>query len=273
MISNSNLSFYHQGTNSEFLGKAVLLIHGLTGAPSEMSYIGKQLNKMGFTVYAPLLAGHGVDEKTLLKTNWQDWLKSVEDAYFALRENHKKIFVAGICAGGALGMALATKHPEIAGVAVYSMAFRYDGWNMGHLHRVTPLLSLVAGLPIIREIGFGEKPPFGIKDERLRKIVTNSGQEFISGALENFPMGGLYEMYKMNNYLKKSLPKMTVPTLLIHAKEDDVAHYRNAYAVQKLHGGKCEVVLLEDSYHMIHIDKERKKVAELTAIFFEAEHG
>ena len=77
----------------------------------------------------------------------------------------------------------------------------------------------------------------------------------------------------MNNYLKKALPKMTVPTLLIHAKEDDFAHYRNAYAVQKLHGGKCEVVLLEDSYHMIHIDKERKKVAELTAIFFEAEHG
>ena len=248
--------------------KAALLIHGLTGAPSEMKYIAKHLHKEGYTVSAPLLAGHGVDMKTLLKTGWEDWLESIEKAYLELKKTHKHVYVAGICAGGALGLLLADKYPEIAGAVVYSMAFRYDGWNMGHLHKITPLLSLVAGLPKVRNIGFGEKYPFGIKDERLRKIITNTGQAYIPGALEHFPMGGLYQMYLMNNRLKKALPKMTTPTLMLHAKEDDVSHNRNSYAVQKLHGGKCSVVLLEDSYHMIHVDKERKKVAHLTADFF-----
>ena len=44
-------SFYLQGSEE----KGVLLVHGLTGTPSEMRFIGKQLHKMGFTVYAPTL--------------------------------------------------------------------------------------------------------------------------------------------------------------------------------------------------------------------------
>jgi carboxylesterase len=66
---------------------------------------------------------------------------------------------------------------------------------------------------------------------------------------------------------------MQTPTLLIHAKEDDVSHPRNAERIQRLHGGQCEVVLLDNSYHMLHIDQERHKVADLTADFFEDIHG
>lgn len=37
--------------------KACLLIHGLTGSPSEMAYLAVKLNTAGFTVKAPLSAG------------------------------------------------------------------------------------------------------------------------------------------------------------------------------------------------------------------------
>ena len=45
-----------------------------------------------------------------------------------------------------------------------------------------------------------------------------------------------------------------------------------AEAIQKLHGGRCEIGWLEDSYHMIHVDQERHKVAHMTADFFGAPH-
>ena len=42
---------------------ACLLIHGLTGSPSEMAYLAERLNTAGYTVKAPLLPGHGTDIK------------------------------------------------------------------------------------------------------------------------------------------------------------------------------------------------------------------
>ena len=46
-------SFHWEGTN----GKGVLLVHGLTGAPAEMMFVGRQLHKRGFTVSNPNAKG------------------------------------------------------------------------------------------------------------------------------------------------------------------------------------------------------------------------
>ena len=35
-----------------------LLVHGLAGTPAEMKILGKRLNRYGFTVLCPQLAGH-----------------------------------------------------------------------------------------------------------------------------------------------------------------------------------------------------------------------
>jgi carboxylesterase len=102
-----NLGFEWPGTN----GRAVLLVHGMTGAPGEMKLVARRLHRRGFTVMAPLLAGHGMDEAELLKTRWPDWLGSVRLAYEALAAAHDEVHVAGICVGGALGLALCAEAP------------------------------------------------------------------------------------------------------------------------------------------------------------------
>ena len=265
---NSPLSFFHQGSN----GKAVLLIHGLTGSPTEMSYLGKKLHRAGFTVYAPLLAGHGNGVKELLQTKWQNWYQSVEQAYLDLRKSFQKIYVAGICAGGSLGLKLASEYSEISGLVLYSITFRYDGWNMPHhyciYYALAPLKSILQYIPIIRSINFVETEPFGLKDKKLRQMVQ-SGNAIIEGALDSFPILALSQMYDLNKNIKKILPQITTPTLLIHAKEDDMSHPRNAEYVAKQIGDKCQIHWLENSYHMVHIDQERHKVAALTIDFFQ----
>ena len=254
------------------LGKAVLAVHGMTGAPSEMKFLAKRLHKRGFSVAAPLLAGHGVDEKNLLRTTWQDWLASVRDAYQALKRDYDEVYIAGICVGGALGLALAAEDPSVAGTAVYSMTYRYDGWNMKRWYSaIAPFAEPFAGLPLVRRMSFVEPYPFGLKDERLRDGMASAQGAVIPGALDRVPLGAMAEMHRLSAHLDKVGKRIRQPTLILHAQDDDMSHPRNAHRLKEsLGGSRVALHLLDDSYHMIHVDRQRDLVGDMTADFFGA---
>jgi carboxylesterase len=262
-----DLSFRLRGS----LGKAVLLVHGMTGAPGEMKVLAKKLHRRGFSVAAPMLAGHGFDEATLLKTGWRDWLGTTRTAFEQLRAEHDEVYVAGICVGGALGVALAAEEPRVSGMAVYSMTYRYDGWNMKRWYSaMTPLVQPFARLPLVRRISFEEPYPFGLKDERLRDGAANAQGAVIIGALDRLPFGSMWEMHDLCEHVDRVGRQVTQPTLIVHAREDDMSDPRNAYRLQRALGGPTALYLLDDCYHMVHVDRQRDLVADLTAEFFGA---
>lgn len=247
----------------------MLLVHGLTGAPAEMKFVAKRLHDAGYTIYAPTLAGHGRDEHALLATRFEDWVESLRAALDRFGSHVTEIHAAGICVGGGLALYLAHLEPQrVKSVVIYSATLNYDGWASPHYYKLAPWgVPLISRLPLLRRMAFNEAEPFGVKSERLRKLMMTGGG--IEGTLPRFPLRALNQNYRLNRNLKQILPQMTTPTLLIHATEDDVSHPRNARRIQALHGGRCDVVMLEDSYHMLHVDQERRQVADLTARFFE----
>jgi carboxylesterase len=251
--------------------KGALLIHGLTGAPAEMMFLAKRLNKRGFTVHTPQLAGHCGSVDALLRTTWSDWLQSVRDAYKKLAAQVDEVSVAGICVGGALGLALAAERPEVSRAAVYSMTFEYDGWNMHRWYRLAPLMRLAHVAPMLRTLRFQERHPYGIKDQRLRDRLEQSPESVIAGALPFMPLGALLEMYRLCRHVERLGPSISQPTLIAHAVEDDMSNVRNAYRLAKALNGPVDMMLLEDSFHMIHVDRERNRLADETARFFGAE--
>jgi carboxylesterase len=262
-----DLSFRLPGST----GKAVLLIHGMTGAPAEMKFLAKRLNRRGLAVAAPLLAGHGVDEANLLKSTWRDWLGSVREGFTALSAEHDEVYVAGICVGGALGLALAAEEAKVAGAAAYSMTYRYDGWNMkGWYSAIAPYAEPFAGLPLIRRLSFVEPYPFGLKDERLRDGMLSAQGAVIPGALDRIPLGAMSEMHRLARHLDRVASRIRQPTLILHATDDDMSHPRNAYRLKAALGGPVELQLLDDCFHMIHVDRQRDLVGDLTADFFGA---
>ena len=248
--------------------RGVLMIHGLTGAPGEMKFQAKRLHRQGFDIYAPQLAGHGGDRSVLLRTTWRDWLGSVVAAYDAFAREVDEVHVAGVCVGGALGLALSTLRPAIKSAVVYSMTFEYDGWNMQGWMRGAYAIQLVANLPGVRRISFEEPYPFGVKDERLRERIARAG--VIDGSLDRLPFGALFQMYRLGRHIERIGGEVQVPCLILHAREDDMSHPRNAHRLARAVAGPARVRLLDDSYHMIHVDRERDLVAELTADFFAA---
>jgi carboxylesterase len=248
--------------------RGVLLIHGMTGAPGEMKPLAKRLIRRGFSVACPQLAGHGADQATLLATGWRDWLDSVVRAYDAFAAEVKEVSVAGVCAGGALGLLLARERPAVRAAAVYSMTFEYDGWNMPRWAAAAPAIQLMANLPGVRNLSFAEPWPFGLKDERLRELAAVAPESLIEGALPRMPLGSLYQLYRLGRQVERQGAGIFTPTLILHAREDDMSHPRNAARLQAALGGSVEMRLLEDSFHMIHVDKERDVVADMTARFF-----
>ena len=51
--------------------RGVLLIHGITGSPSEMKLLGEFLAEQGFSVLGVRLCGHGTSAGELKNTNWK----------------------------------------------------------------------------------------------------------------------------------------------------------------------------------------------------------
>lgn len=251
----------------------VLLIHGLTGTPMEMKLLGKGLNRAGFTVHGMQLAGHCGNVDDLLATGWHDWYASVEKAADELRSKVDHLFVGGLSMGALLALKLAAERPDqICGVGVYGATFRYDGWSIPAVARLSFLLPLFKKLGIGRNRSFMEAPPYGIRDERLRAQVSTAmlGGDSAAAGLPGNPWYSLAEMYELAADVRQRLSQVTAPCLVAHASEDDVASVKNAELVMREVSAPVELLLLKDSYHMITIDKERRTLIERSAAFFEA---
>jgi carboxylesterase len=249
----------------------VLLIHGLTGTPTEMRFVAKGLNRNGITVHAMQLAGHCGDEADLLKTGWHDWYRSVCDAADRLRGEVDQMFVAGLSMGALLALKLAADRPEqVDGLGLYGTTFVYDGWTIPWIGRLSFMLPLVCSLGFGWNQRFHECFPYGIKDERIRQRIANSmlSGDSAAAGLPGNPWPSLAEFYRLSFLVRRQLSSIRTPCLVVHAVDDDVASLKNVRMVVRGVQGPVETVLLENSYHMVTVDQERDKVIDRTTRFF-----
>jgi Esterase/lipase len=90
---------------------AVLLLHSFSGTANDMRLLGRFLERHGYSVYAPMFAGHGTNEPLdVLQAGspeiwWQQCLKAIE---FLKAQQKDKIYIFGL----SLGAIFATKALE-----------------------------------------------------------------------------------------------------------------------------------------------------------------
>jgi carboxylesterase len=192
-----------------FLGKpskpACLLVHGFTGTPKEMRWMGEFLNQQGYTCLAIRLAGHATEPEDMIRSNWIDWTASVEDGYQLLREMTGDIFLVGLSMGGALSLLLSTRF-DVRGVVVMSTPYKlpYDP----RLRYIDWISRIVPYMPKSREA-----PGTGWFDQ-------DSWKDHIS-----YPQNPLRSIGQLNQLLaamRTALPQVHVPVLLMHSMDD---HY------------------------------------------------
>ncbi|MEI6831108.1 MAG: alpha/beta fold hydrolase [Candidatus Omnitrophota bacterium] len=252
------------------------LIHGLTGTPKEMGSIGKCLNKQGFSVAAPLMLNHDKSISCLKRTTWQDIYSSIRNEFLKYTNDYENIFVAGLSFGALIGILLTHEFPhKVKALNCFSPTLFFDGWANPKLRILLPLIFKT---PLQYYFYLKEGYPYGIKNERLRSRIesfyTKSDLfDYSKVHLYGYsviPVSSMQQNHLLAKCVMKILPSMTTPIQLLQAKDDDVTSPKNSYYIYNHIGSQNkEVVLFENSYHIIIADQERDKVAEKTVAFFE----
>jgi len=244
-----------------------LLVHGLAGTPVELKFVAKGLAREGFTVQCCQLAGHCGSADDLEATHWPDWFADVTAAHDRLRGQCDHVIAGGLSMGAVLALHLAAQRPrELDGLVLYAPTFWYDGWAIPWYRF---LLKLGVHLPIARRYRFYERDPFGVKDPYIRSLVAGavmSGNSAEAG-LYAIPAKSLRELWRLANVVTAELPSIDVPALVVQAREDDISSVANAVHLQRRLGGLVDTLMLDDSYHMVTIDRQRDLVIERTVAF------
>ncbi len=258
-------------------GRAVILIHGLTGTPNEMRFLAGFFQKKGYAVICPRLAKHGEPLTVLKNARWEEFYTTVRDTFTKARAQYETVYTSGLSMGALLALLLAEEFGnKVAAVSGLSPTLFYDGWNVPWY---TCFLPLAYATPLKHFFYFKEVPPYGIKNENVRRFVHNyydkASIDDIKGAAQwgypYFPLTMLCELKRLVKYCIPRFKNITSPVQLIQAQNDDLTSVKNSQFIHDRVGSRQkEIVLLHDSYHVITADQERGKVAEAMDRFFNA---
>ena len=256
----------------------VMLLHGLTGAPSEFAYIARFLQRRGkLDVWCPTLLNHGGPIQLLAATRRDALYASVRSQFEEARRNaavtDSPLVIGGLSIGANLALMLAAEFPEaVAGVICLAPTLFYDGWNVPWAYRLLPLVDWI---PLKVFAYHREEAPYGLKDQALRAIVE---KEYAAKSLHDhtqghngyahYPIQLVCETRHLIKDCKRALPRVQAPILVVQAQHDDATGPRNAeFVLSRTGSRRKELLLLQNSYHIVTADLERAKVAEAMHAF------
>lgn len=246
---------------------AVLLFHGMTGSPYEMKKYGQYLHELNYDVYCDCLPGHGDYVEEIYTVTYKDWLNCAYNRFEQLRSKYDEVYVSGLCLGAVLAIAVAQKYPdEVTGVIALSTTLFLDGWRLPWYKILIPI-----GLSTLVRFyyTYPECEPHGIKNLRTRNIVKKLLEKSDVGMMD-FPMTCIFELLKLSRFVRKreNMQKVIAPILFIHSKEDDLTSTKSAkVSYNGISSNDKQLIILNDSYHMVLYDNEKDYVFETVGKF------
>lgn len=229
-----------------------LLVHGFTGTPKEMRLLGEYLHGRGHAVLGVRLAGHATQVEDMIRTRYQDWLNSVEDGWHLLQDYTEKVVIIGFSLGGVLSLTFASNFP-VAGVV--AMATPYEIPNK-----------------LVKTLG-----PFIILLSKILPTMDQGEAEWFNPEMQKdhiyyhkAPLRSVYELTQLTKQMHSSLPKMNIPMLVIHSRNDLNVLPENGERLFKHIGSQDKThIWVEGTNHNLVRDGEVKKVFEPVAGFVE----
>ena len=238
--------FFHQGNRV-----GCLVLHGVGGTPANVRVLSDRLAAEGYTVFAPMLPGHGETVRALNASTGAEWLACALAGYEKLlAAGCQRICPLGLSLGGLLAGLVAEERPCDGLVMICAPI------KMRRFLQLARLLSPV--LP------FARYPSGGKSSSRQ----NNPYAQMYAG----FSTLKLWDLTRLSRRLRRDLQKITCPALWISAEYDDKVApvsfdiFRNG----AVNAGEIRHVHMAESGHGCTYGRERERVAALAADFLKS---
>jgi carboxylesterase len=245
--------------------RGAICLHGITGTPFEVRSIAEALGRAGYSVEAPMLAGHGGTLRDLASTRWPDWLRSAERAMEDLRQRvgERPIAMVGFSMGGLLALRLARLYPErIAALVVIAAPLRLRPFQVRSIRAVCRL-----------PIDF-QSVPLACVPKLNGSDISDSEMRHANPGLRAFPISALESLLDLMDNVRPDLPSIRTPTLVIHGRHDHTVPMEDSLELTGSLGSEViERLWLERSFHIVTLDVERSTVANAVVSFLTAHGG
>lgn len=239
--------------------RSVLCLHGITGTPFEVRPLAEAFGREGFSVSAPMLAGHGDSLAGLARSTWRDWLASAESALGLLSERAggRPVALVGFSMGALLALRLARLYPaRVAALVVMGTPLRLRRWKVATIRAVTAL-----PLPFARMPGARVPKPNG-------SDISIPAMRHGNPGLQAFPFAALGQLVQLMDVVRGDLPFVRAPALVAHGRHDHVvpAEYADELAAT-LGSPVVERLWLERSFHVVGLDVDADELARAATHF------
>ena len=225
----------------------MLLLHGFGDTPQTLHYVADALHAAGYTVRAPLLPGHGRTRAAFGATRAKQWISAARDAYAEISATFGPTPVVGLSMGGALGIILAAETPTMPALALVAPYVSIPR-RARFVARFHPLWELIT--PYFRSGG-----QRSILDPAER--AQTRGYGVLSPRL-------LFELSRVVRRVQVSLPRVQVPTLVIHGLNDErIPPDAAAREYARLGAAEKQLVWAEEGGHVLTVDYGRERVIAL----------
>jgi carboxylesterase len=229
----------------------ILLVHGFTGAPKEMRWMGEYLHRQGFTVLGMRLTGHATRPEDMIRSSYGDWLASVEDGFHLLSGAVKTVYIMGLSMGGVLTLTTSAYLPVKGLVAMSTPYSLPPDPRLRHIEWISKTIHFMPK--------GSEEPGSGWFDKEAWKEHVSYPQN---------PVRSIGELNKLLGIMHEALPKIDKPVLLIHSRDDNyVVKDSMAQIYEHLGTPDKQILWIEGSGHVITRDAQRQAVFEAAANF------
>jgi len=227
---------------------AVLCLHGLTGTPYEVRPLGEAFAAAGLRAVGPMLPGHGGAPEALAATSHQEWTAAVRDAHGALRERHRRVYVAGLSLGGLLALWLAEGAGRVDALVVVATPL--------HLHS-----RLARLLPVAKHLR-------RYIPKRVGSDIRENEARAAHPSMEVMPVASAHELARLQRRVRSALGRVTAPILIAHGRLDITACPDDARTIaRQVSSPERELLWLSNSGHVVPVDHDGPVLARAAVDF------
>ena len=220
-----------------------------------MRPLGAGLAARGVLVRAVRLAGHGTDVADLRRTRWTDWFASVTEGHAALTAETPRVAVAGMSLGALLALHLAATRP--AAVAALVLC----GTPIELRDPRILWLPLLARVPFLRR-------RYALVPKPNGPDIADPAMRAASRSYPAVPLGALVELLRLRAIVRRELSRVTQPALLLHGRHDHSVPVESMASLRSALGSRrVEAHVLEQSWHVVTLDRDRDELVRLAGDF------